>query len=57
MAGTDGSIAFDSGIKTDGLKKDLSEMEEAISDSANSAEKKAEKASDNMLAQAAKLAA
>lgn len=57
MAGTDGSIAFDSGIKTDGLKKDLSEMEEAISDSANSAEKKAEKASDNMRAQAAKLAA
>lgn len=57
MAGTDGSIAFDSGIKTDGLKKDLSEMEEAISDSANSAEKKAEKASDNIRAQAAKLAA
>lgn len=56
MADTNGSIAFDSGIKTDGLKKDLAEMEEAIADSANSAEKKAEKASSNMRAQAAKLA-
>ena len=56
MAGTDGSIAFDSGIKTDGLKKDLSEMEEAISDSANSAEKKAEAAFQTMEKQAKRLA-
>lgn len=48
MAGTDGSIAFDSGIKTDGLKKDLSEMEEAIADAADASEKKAEAAFQTM---------
>lgn len=35
----DGTIAFDSRINTDNLDKDLSEMEEAISDAATAAEK------------------
>lgn len=56
MAGTDGSIAFDSGIKTDGLKKDLSEMEEAIADAADASEKKAEAAFQTMEKQAKRLA-
>lgn len=56
MADTNGSIAFDSGIKTDGLKKDLAEMEEAIADSASVAEKKAEAAFATMEKQAKRLA-
>lgn len=56
MADTNGSIAFDSGIKTDGLKKDLAEMEEAIADSASVAEKKAEAAFETMEKQAKRLA-
>ena len=56
MAGTDGSIAFDSGIKTDGLKKDLSEMEEAIADAADASENKAEAAFQTMEKQAKRLA-
>lgn len=56
MAGTDGSIAFDSGIKTDGLKKDLSEMEEDIADAADASEKKAEAAFQTMEKQAKRLA-
>ena len=56
MADTNGSIAFDSGIKTDGLKKDLAEMEEAIADSASVAEKKAEAAFGTMEKQAKRLA-
>ena len=56
MADTNGSIAFDSGIKTDGLKKDLAEMEEAIADAADASEKKAEAAFQTMEKQAKRLA-
>lgn len=52
----DGSIAFDSRINTDNLDKDLSKMEEAISDAANTAEKETEKSFDNIKSQVAKLA-
>lgn len=52
----DGSIAFDSRINTDNLDKDLSKMEEAISDAASTAEKEAEKSFDNIKSQVAKLA-
>ena len=34
----DGTIAFDSRINTDNLNRDLSEMKEAISDTATAAE-------------------
>ena len=52
----DGSIAFDSRINTDNLDKDLSKMEEAISDAATASEKKAEAAFENMEKQAKRLA-
>ena len=52
----DGSIAFDSRINTDNLDKDLSKMEEAISDAASTAEKETEKSFDNIKSQVAKLA-
>lgn len=52
----DGSIAFDSRINTDNLNRDLSEMEEAISDAATASEKKAEAAFENMEKQAKRLA-
>ena len=52
----DGSIAFDSRINTDNLDRDLSEMEEAISDAATASEKKAEAAFENMEKQAKRLA-
>lgn len=52
----DGSIAFDSRINTDNLDKDLSKMEEAISDAATASEKKAESAFENMEKQAKRLA-
>ena len=52
----DGTIAFDSRINTDNLNRDLSEMEEAISDAATASEKKAEAAFENMEKQAKRLA-
>lgn len=52
----DGSIAFDSRINTDNLDKDLSKMEETISDAATASEKKAEAAFENMEKQAKRLA-
>lgn len=52
----DGSIAFDSRINTDNLDKDLSKMEEAISDTASTAEKETEKSFDNIKSQVVKLA-
>lgn len=52
----DGSIAFDSRINTDNLDKDLSKMEEAISDATTASEKKAEAAFENMEKQAKRLA-
>lgn len=52
----DGSIAFDSRINNDNLDKDLSKMEEAISDAATASEKKAEAAFENMEKQAKRLA-
>nr|DAU23523.1 MAG TPA: tail tape measure protein [Caudoviricetes sp.] len=52
----DGTIEFDSEINTDNLERDLSEMEEAISDAASAAEKKAEAAFENMEKQAKRLA-
>ena len=48
----DGTIAFDSRINTDNLNRDLSEMEEAISDAATASEKKAEAAFEAMEKQA-----
>lgn len=52
----DGTIEFDSSINTDNLNRDLSEMEEAISDAATASEKKAEAAFENMEKQAKRLA-
>ena len=52
----DGTIAFDSRINTDNLNRDLSEMEESISNAANTAEKETEKSFDNIKSQVAKLA-
>ena len=52
----DGTIEFDSRISTDNLNRDLSEMEEAISDAATASEKKAEAAFENMEKQAKRLA-
>ena len=52
----DGTIEFDSGINTDNLNRDLSEMEEAISDAATASEKKAEAAFEAMEKQAKRLA-
>lgn len=52
----DGTIEFDSRINTDNLNRDLSEMEEAISDAATASEKKAEAAFENMEKQAKRLA-
>lgn len=52
----DGTIEFDSGINTDNLNGDLSEMEEAISDAATASEKKAEAAFEAMEKQAKRLA-
>ena len=52
----DGTIAFDSRINTDNLNRDLSEMEEAISDAATASEKKAEAAFEAMEKQAKRLA-
>lgn len=52
----DGSIAFDSRINTDNLDKDLSKMEEAISDAATASEKKTEAAFENIEKQAKCLA-
>ena len=52
----DGTIEFDSGINTDNLNRDLSEMEEAISNAATASEKKAEAAFENMEKQAKRLA-
>lgn len=52
----DGTIAFDSRINTDNLDKDLSEMEEAISDTATASEKKTELAFENIEKQAKRLA-
>lgn len=52
----DGTIEFDSSINTDNLNRDLSEMEEAISDAATASEKKAEAAFEAMEKQAKRLA-
>lgn len=52
----DGTIAFDSRINTDNLNRDLSEMEESISNAVNTAEKETEKSFDNIKSQVAKLA-
>lgn len=53
----DGRIAFDSRINTDNLEKDLSKMEESISDAASSAEKESEQSFNSIKSQVAKLAA
>lgn len=53
----DGTIAFDSRINTDNLNRDLSEMEEAISDTATAAEKETEQSFSSIKSQVAKLAA
>lgn len=53
----DGTIAFDSRINTDNLNRDLSEMEEAISDAATAAEKETEQSFSSIKSQVAKLAA
>lgn len=53
---SDGTIAFDSRINTDNLEKDLSKMEESISDAAAASEKKEEAAFENMEKQAKRLA-
>ena len=52
----DGTIAFDSRINTDNLEKDLSKMEESISDAASSAEKESEQSFNSIKSQVAKLA-
>ena len=54
---SDGTIEFDSRINTDNLNRDLSEMEEAISDTATAAEKETEQSFSNIKSQVAKLAA
>ena len=53
----DGRIAFDSRINTDNLEKDLSKMEESISDAASSAEKESEQSFNSIKSPVAKLAA
>lgn len=54
---SDGTIAFDSRIDTDNLEKDLSKMEEFISDAASTAEKEVEQSFNSVKSQVAKLAA